>query len=273
MKILLIVTAIFEAVAGAAFLLVPAIAFSTLLNVPLDTAAGLVGARLAGAAIIGLAIGCWQARNSENSGAALGIVAAMLFEQMFLLSKRLLRSNCQFRRGPPRVHQISPGKLKPPSLLTPPAVPAWCERVCVNVSVCDYYAQFTHTSRFSTRCCGACATGPPRSYRCTGTRQQDELATPLRPSALGTTTPPSLSSWQAIGYRKPRSATAPKQLRSSIGPLPYTVSNCLYQHAIQQGMISSCLVPKPPTIPHVGFCGMVAWGPMMTSSVGLVAVV
>ena len=30
------------------------------------------------------------------------------------------------------------------------------------------------------------------------------------------TTPPRLSSWQAIGYRKPRSATAPKQLRSSL---------------------------------------------------------
>lgn len=79
MKMLLMVMAIFEAVAGAAFMLIPAIAFSTLLNVPLDTPAGLVGARLAGAGITGLAIACWQARNSEKSGAALGIVAAMLF--------------------------------------------------------------------------------------------------------------------------------------------------------------------------------------------------
>ena len=79
MKMLLIVTAVLEAIAGAAFLLIPAIAFSTLLGLPLDTPAGLVAGRLAGAAIIGLAIACWQARNSEKSGAALGIVAAMMF--------------------------------------------------------------------------------------------------------------------------------------------------------------------------------------------------
>ena len=79
MKILLIVTAIFEGLAGAAFLLIPSITVPTLLSVPLNTAGGLVAARLAGAAIIGLAIACWQARDSEKGGAALGIVAAMLF--------------------------------------------------------------------------------------------------------------------------------------------------------------------------------------------------
>ncbi|MBC7898436.1 MAG: hypothetical protein H7070_00105 [Saprospiraceae bacterium] len=79
MKILLIAMAVVEAAAGAAFLLIPAIAFSSLLSVPLDTPGGLVAARIAGAAIIGLAVACWRARNSAKGGAASGIVAAMLF--------------------------------------------------------------------------------------------------------------------------------------------------------------------------------------------------
>ena len=122
---------------------------------------------------------------------------------------------------------------------------------------------------------GACATDPPRSYRCTGTWATGRNSYPPeteRPGHHHTTKIVKLAS-NRISEAKKRYRAKTTAVFPSIGPLPYTVSNCLYQHAIQQGMISSGLVPTPPTIPHVGFCGMVAWGPMMTSSVGLVAVV
>lgn len=79
MKILLIVTALFEGLVGVGLFLMPVLVVSTLLNTPLDTPGGLVAARLAGAAIIALAICCWQARDSQLTQAALGIVAALLF--------------------------------------------------------------------------------------------------------------------------------------------------------------------------------------------------
>ena len=64
---------------------------------------------------------------------------------------------------------------------------------------------------------------------------------PLRPSAAPWAPPHTTKIVKLASDRKPRSASAPKHLRSSIGPLPYTV------HAIQQGMISSGLVPVPPS--------------------------
>ena len=79
MKILLILTALFEGLVGVGLFLMPVLVVSTLLNTPLDTPGGLVAARLAGAAIIALAICCWQARDSQPTRAALGIVAALLF--------------------------------------------------------------------------------------------------------------------------------------------------------------------------------------------------
>ena len=71
--------AIIEAPAGIALLVMPAAAVSMLLGVPLDTPAGLVAARIAGAALIALAIACWQARNGERGSPARGVVEAMLF--------------------------------------------------------------------------------------------------------------------------------------------------------------------------------------------------
>ena len=79
MKLLLIVMAIIEAPAGIALLVMPAAAVSMLLGVPLDTSAGLVAARIAGAALVALAIACWQARNGERESPATGVVMAMLF--------------------------------------------------------------------------------------------------------------------------------------------------------------------------------------------------
>jgi hypothetical protein len=77
-KLLLIVMAIIEAPAGIALLVVPAVVVPMLLGVPLDTPAGLVIGRIAGAALIALGLSCWGARRDEHNRAATGIVSAML---------------------------------------------------------------------------------------------------------------------------------------------------------------------------------------------------
>src|ERR1044072_1743574 len=78
MKLLLIVMAIIETPAGIALLVMPAAAVSMLLGVPLDTPAGLVIGRIAGAALVALGLSCWSARREDHSRAASGIVSAML---------------------------------------------------------------------------------------------------------------------------------------------------------------------------------------------------
>ena len=79
MKLLLIFTAIVEGGAGLALLVIPTVAISMLLGVPLDTPVGLAAGRIAGAALIALAIACWRVRNGERRGTALGVIEAMLF--------------------------------------------------------------------------------------------------------------------------------------------------------------------------------------------------
>ena len=79
MKFLLIIAAVIEAVAGVALLLIPSVAVSALLGAPLDTPTGLVAARIAGAALVALAIACWQARNGERGSPATGVIEAMSF--------------------------------------------------------------------------------------------------------------------------------------------------------------------------------------------------
>jgi len=79
MKLLLIIAAVMEAGAGLALLLIPTVAVSALLGIPLDTPTGLVAGRIAGAALVGLAIACWQARNGERGRPMTGVVEAMSF--------------------------------------------------------------------------------------------------------------------------------------------------------------------------------------------------
>jgi len=79
MKLLLIIAAVIEAVAGLGLILIPMVAVSTLLGTPLGTPTGLVAARVAGAALVALAIACWQARNGERGSPATGVVEAMSF--------------------------------------------------------------------------------------------------------------------------------------------------------------------------------------------------
>ena len=79
MKLLLMITAVLEGFTGLALLIIPRVAISNLLGVPLDTPAGLVAARIAGAALIALAIACWQVRNGERGSLATGVIEALLF--------------------------------------------------------------------------------------------------------------------------------------------------------------------------------------------------
>ena len=79
MKLLLIIAAAIEAVTGVSLLLIPNVTVSMLLGAPLDRPTGLVAARIAGAALVALAIACWQARNGDRGSPATGVIEAMSF--------------------------------------------------------------------------------------------------------------------------------------------------------------------------------------------------
>jgi hypothetical protein len=79
MKLLLIIAAVIEAVVGLTLLLIPTVTVSMLLGAPVDTPSGVVAARIAGAALVALAIACWRAINGEHGSSATAIVEAMLF--------------------------------------------------------------------------------------------------------------------------------------------------------------------------------------------------
>lgn len=67
-----------EGFTGVVLLTAPALAVSTLLGTPLDPPGGTFAGRAAGAALIALALTCWQARNRER-GASTGLITTMLF--------------------------------------------------------------------------------------------------------------------------------------------------------------------------------------------------
>jgi hypothetical protein len=78
MKTLLIVTAVIEVLAGAAFLLAPALSIALLLGSLIDTPAALTVGRLTGAALLSLGVACWLARLNGQNWAARGLVIAMV---------------------------------------------------------------------------------------------------------------------------------------------------------------------------------------------------
>jgi len=77
MKLLHTVTAMIEAGAGLALLVVPAYVVKLLLGEEISGAAIPLG-RLAGAALLALGVACWFAHGDTQSRAARGLVAAMV---------------------------------------------------------------------------------------------------------------------------------------------------------------------------------------------------
>jgi hypothetical protein len=75
---LLIVTALTETATGLMLLVFPTRVVAFLLGATLETPAGLVVARMAGAALLALGFACWLARNDGANRAVRGLVAAML---------------------------------------------------------------------------------------------------------------------------------------------------------------------------------------------------
>jgi len=76
MKRLLTTTAILEVLTGIGLIAVPSLTVKLLVGSPIDGAESLIVARIAGAALVSLAIACWFSR---NNAAASGVVKALLF--------------------------------------------------------------------------------------------------------------------------------------------------------------------------------------------------
>ena len=78
MKRLFTTIAVLEVPTGLALLFAPLELAGVLLGATLQTAAALVIARVAGAALLALGFACWLARNDGPSPAARGLIAALL---------------------------------------------------------------------------------------------------------------------------------------------------------------------------------------------------
>lgn len=77
-SVLLSVTSLIEAIAGFALLVSPSSVVMILLGAQPQSPSELVVARIAGAALLALAVACWRARPDASSRSAAGLIAAML---------------------------------------------------------------------------------------------------------------------------------------------------------------------------------------------------
>jgi len=78
LKSLLIITAVFEFLTGAALLASPSRAGLSLTGVPLDSAAGAIIARVAGAALLAIGVACWLARDYGHSAGGRALIWGLL---------------------------------------------------------------------------------------------------------------------------------------------------------------------------------------------------
>lgn len=78
MRTLHIVTAVIEVGAGVALLCCPSAATALLLGTGLDTSAAVVIGRVAGVALLALAVACWLAHYDAQSGATRGLASGMV---------------------------------------------------------------------------------------------------------------------------------------------------------------------------------------------------
>lgn len=75
-KGLLIATSFLEGATGLALFTMPSIVIKLLLGSPLTETISVIIARVAGAALVSLAVACWFSRKSENIS---GLIIALLF--------------------------------------------------------------------------------------------------------------------------------------------------------------------------------------------------
>jgi hypothetical protein len=68
MKLLLILSAIFEMITGLALVIVPTLPMTFLLGVSLQEPGGILLGRIAGLALISLALACWLSRKDAHGG-------------------------------------------------------------------------------------------------------------------------------------------------------------------------------------------------------------
>jgi hypothetical protein len=97
-KTLLTAKSIVEVLAGSGLALFPAMGAILLLGSPTGSPSGIALIRIAGAALLALGIACWVARNNSQDRAAAGIVFALLFYDVavvtILLSARYAAGVC-----------------------------------------------------------------------------------------------------------------------------------------------------------------------------------
>jgi hypothetical protein len=77
MSNLLKLTAVIEAATGLGLVALPSVVVRLLFGSPLDSSAATMLGRVAGVALLALAVACWLARDDTHSRAARGLVAAM----------------------------------------------------------------------------------------------------------------------------------------------------------------------------------------------------
>ncbi len=75
MKLLLSITALIEALTGLSLVVVPSVTASLLLGSALTEPSGILITRIAGSALIALAVSCWLSR--DNSQASIPIIKAL----------------------------------------------------------------------------------------------------------------------------------------------------------------------------------------------------
>jgi riboflavin transporter FmnP len=124
LKALLTTTTVLELATGIGLVAVPEMVSSILLGEALGASAGVVVARIAGAALISLAIACWMGRRDTRSRVALGIVAAMLFYNVAVI---VLLLAARYGMGLSSIGLI-------PAALLHAALTVWCV-VCLREGV------------------------------------------------------------------------------------------------------------------------------------------
>jgi hypothetical protein len=77
-KSLLIITAVFEVLTGLALLASPSRAGVSLTGSPIDSAAGVIVARVAGAALLAIGVACWLARDHGHSAGGHALIWGLL---------------------------------------------------------------------------------------------------------------------------------------------------------------------------------------------------